>query len=53
MIMSLLVSGDLGSENLLKISTIYGVAGVIRLLAGIFNSQIVVYIFTSSLLILS
>ncbi|XP_078160508.1 SAC domain-containing protein 8 isoform X1 [Carex rostrata] len=27
-------SSDLGSENLLKISTIYGVAGVIRLLAG-------------------
>jgi hypothetical protein len=33
---TLLISGDLGPENLLKISTIYGVAGVIRLLAGIF-----------------
>ncbi|KAJ4764194.1 Phosphoinositide phosphatase family protein [Rhynchospora pubera] len=28
------LEGDLGSENPLKVSTIYGVAGVIRLLAG-------------------
>lgn len=35
----LLDSSDLGSENLLKISTIYGVAGVIRLLAGILFSR--------------